>query len=79
MWKNNQNAQSPTIDGPLSDQPDRDLGKLPKPDRTRDDAGKKLGQCDRRRISANFPAHKGRFPSIPSILWRICMGVMKNA
>ena len=39
-----ENAESRIFDGPLSDQPDR----------TRDDAGKKLGQCARRRISANF-------------------------
>ena len=52
-----ENAESRIFDGPLSDQPDR----------TRDDAGKKLGQCARRRISANFSSPRDRFPSIPSI------------
>ena len=45
--------QSPIIDGLLSDKPDREHDNSTKPDRTRDDVGKKLGQCDRR-ISAIF-------------------------
>ena len=36
------NAQSPTIDGLLSDRPDREHGNPLKPDRTRDDVGKNL-------------------------------------
>ncbi len=43
-----------TIDGALSKQPDPEQGNPPKPDWTREDVGKKLGKCDRRRISANF-------------------------
>ena len=58
------NRRPPTA---TSDKPDREHGNLPKPNRTRDDIGKTLGQCDRRRISENFPLLRGRFPSIPSI------------
>ncbi len=68
LEKKLKNAQSPIIDTP-SDRPDRQHGNPLKPDRTRDDEGKKLGQCDRCRITANFP--HPRFPSIPSMLWRI--------
>lgn len=39
---------------PVSDQPDRKYVNPLKADRTCDDMGKKLGQCDRHRISANF-------------------------
>ena len=53
------NAQSPIIDGRLLDRPDRRYGNPLKPDRTHDDVGKKLGQCDRRQISANFPRPYG--------------------
>ncbi len=56
---------------PLSDQPDRQHGNPLKPDRTRDDVGKKLGQCDRRRIPANSPRPK-RSISFDSLdFWRI--------
>ena len=61
------------MDDPFSDKPDRRHGIPLKPDRTRDDLGQKLGQCDRRQISVNFPVLRGRFPSIPWILWRIRM------
>ena len=53
MWKYTINAGSRIIDGSLLDQPDREHGNPLKPDRTRDHAGKKLGQSDPRRISAN--------------------------
>ncbi len=36
-------------------QPDRDPDNPLKPDRTRDDVGKKLGRCDRGPISVNSP------------------------
>ncbi len=53
MWKKYfKNAESRIIDGHLSDQPDREHGNPLKPDRTLDDVGKKLDQCDRHRISA---------------------------
>ena len=49
------NKESRSINAPLSDRPDRQHDNPPKPNRTRDDVGKKLGHCDRRRISANYP------------------------
>ena len=57
--KKHPNTESPVIDSPLTDQPDREHGNPLKLDRTRDDIGKKIGQHDRRRISANFPRPKG--------------------
>ena len=53
------NARSPIIDGPLSERPDCGHDNPLKPNRTRVDASKKLGQWHRRRISANFPYPKG--------------------
>ena len=44
------NTHSPIIDGRLSDRPDRRHDNPLKPDRTRDDVGKTLGQIDRRGI-----------------------------
>ena len=52
MYKN---ADSRIIDGPLSDQPYREHGNPLQLDPTRDDVGKKLGPCDRRRILTNVP------------------------
>ena len=40
--KYTKNSFFPIIDGPLSDQPNRELGDPLKHDRTRDDTGKKL-------------------------------------
>ena len=39
------NSQSPTIDGPFSDKPDRRHDNPLKPDRTRDDVGKNLANA----------------------------------
>ena len=53
---------------PLSDQSNREHDNPLKLDQTCDDVGDKLCQCDRPRISANFPpSRRARFPSIPSI------------
>ncbi len=68
MWKKYfKNAESPIIDGPLSEQPDREHGNPIKPNRNRDVEGIKLGKYNRRQISANFPGRRSRIPPIPLI------------
>ena len=42
------------MEGRFSDQPDREHGNPLERVRTRDDVDKKLDQCDRRRVWANF-------------------------
>ena len=54
-------AQSPIIDGPLSNRPDRRHDNLLKPDRTCNDVAKNLANA-----IPNLP-QGGRFPSFPSL------------
>ena len=71
--KYSKNVKSWIIDGPLSDQSDREHDNPLKPDRTSTDVGKKLGQSDRRRILTKFPHPKE--VDFLRILWfrRICI------
>ena len=68
--KHPKDAESPIIDGPLSDHSDRQHGIPLKPDRTRVDISKKLGQCDFRQLSAkkeSISSDSFNFSAIPQI------------
>ena len=65
------NAESWITDGRFSDQPDREHDNPLKPVRIHDDVDKKLDQCDRRRISANFSYPEGSISFDSFDFWRI--------